>query len=149
MELGNDRLAPGVVERLCDRHFGIGADGVLIVGPATSPGAAATMTVLNADGSQPEMCGNGLRCVALHVAAQSGRDAADLVIDTDAGALRCRVAQGEVEVDMGRLVDLGAVEVVLDGRAHAFSRVSAGNPHAITFLPYSAREIDEIGPRVS
>jgi diaminopimelate epimerase len=149
VEGARDRLAAGVVAKLCDRHFGIGADGVLLVGPATSAGAAATMTVINADGSQPEMCGNGLRCVALHLASKRGLDAADLLVDTDAGALRCQVAGGEVEVDMGRLIDLGPVEVVLDGRTHRFSRISAGNPHAITFLPYEPREIDDVGPRVS
>jgi diaminopimelate epimerase len=149
VELGKERLAPQVVRRLCDRHFGIGADGVLVVGPPASAAAAATMTIINADGSQPEMCGNGLRCVALHVASKLGRDAAELVVDTDAGALRCQVAKGEVEVDMGRLVDLGPVTVTLDGRAHRFARMSAGNPHAITFLSYEPREIDDVGPRVS
>jgi diaminopimelate epimerase len=149
VELGQERLAPEVVKSLCDRHFGIGADGVLVVGPPKTAGAAGRMIVLNADGSQPEMCGNGLRCVALHLAGKAGRDRADLVVDTDAGALRCQVADGEVEVDMGRLEDLGSVEVTLDGRAHRFSRISAGNPHAITFLPYEPREIDEVGPRVS
>jgi diaminopimelate epimerase len=107
------------------------------------------MTVMNADGSQPEMCGNGLRCVAVYVAAKQGRDSAELRIDTDAGTLSCRIANGEVEVDMGRLVDLGPIEVKLDGRAHRFARVSAGNPHAITFAPYGAEEIDVVGPKVA
>jgi diaminopimelate epimerase len=156
--LGNDfilvqfdraRLAPGVVTGWCDRHFGIGADGVLLVGPAETAGAQAKMTVINADGSQPEMCGNGLRCVALHLAAKEGRNPVDLVIDTDSGPLRCKVSDNEVEVDMGRLADLGGVDVPLDGRSHHFSRVSAGNPHAVTFLPYTSREIDEVGSRVS
>jgi len=53
---------------LCDRHFGVGGDGVLLVLPASDPAARARMVVLNADGSRPEMCGNGLRCVALHLA---------------------------------------------------------------------------------
>jgi hypothetical protein len=63
---------PQVVDRLCDRHFGIGADGILLVGPPTTQGAAGTMTVLNADGSRPEMCGNGIRCVAIHLAGRTG-----------------------------------------------------------------------------
>jgi diaminopimelate epimerase len=149
VELGEGRLAPEVVKLLCDRHFGIGADGVLLVGPATGAGSAARMTIINADGSQPEMCGNGLRCVAMHLAGKMGRDTADLVVDTDAGALRCQVARGEVEVDMGRLADLGPIEITLDRRVHRFSRISAGNPHAITFLPYEPREIDSVGPRVA
>jgi diaminopimelate epimerase len=148
-EVGKERLAPEAVKQLCDRHFGIGADGVLLVGPPKSADAAVTMTIFNADGSRPEMCGNGLRCVALHAAGKMGRGGADLVVDTDAGPLRCHVDRGEVDVDMGRLADLGPVDVVVDGRTHRFSRVSAGNPHAITFLPYEPREIDEVGPRVS
>jgi diaminopimelate epimerase len=149
VELAKERLAPGVVQRLCDRHFGIGADGVLLVGPPRSSGAIATMTVVNADGSEPEMCGNGLRCVAVYLAAREGREAAEFHVDTDAGLLRCKVSGGEVEVDMGRLVDKGAVEVPIAGKVHRFARISAGNPHAITFEPYGAREIDEVGPLVA
>ena len=149
VELPKESLAPAVVQRLCDRHFGIGADGVLLVGPPRTPRAAATMTVLNADGSEPEMCGNGLRCVALHVAAQAGRDEAEFLVDTDAGTLSCKVAGGNVEVDMGRLVDQGVVEVAIAGRTHRFSRISAGNPHAVTFESYEERAIDEVGPLVA
>jgi diaminopimelate epimerase len=149
MDLSLDELPPGAVERLCDRHFGIGADGILLVGPPTTAAALATMTVINADGSRPEMCGNGIRCVALHLAAKQGLDQADLVIDTEAGPLRCKVSGDEIEVEMGQLTDHGAVEVPLDGRLHRFSRISTGNPHAVTFEPYDPPEIDEVGPRVS
>jgi diaminopimelate epimerase len=148
LELAPESLAPGVVERLCDRHFGIGADGVLLVGPPSSAGSAATMTVVNADGSQPEMCGNGLRCVALFLAERQGRDTAVFHVDTDAERSVARFSVARSRVDMGRLVDLGSVDVTLDGRVR-FSRISAGNPHAITFVPYDPREIDDVGPRVS
>jgi len=144
-----DRLARHVVERLCDRHFGVGADGILIVGPPSTPGAVGTMTVLNADGSRPEMCGNGIRCVAIHLAERVGGSPGELVIDTDAGPRRCKLGGDFVEVDMGTLTDAGPVEVTLDGRVHRFARVSIGNPHAITFQPYEPSEIDSIGPRVS
>lgn len=157
--LGNDfividgvmgpRWASHVVERFCDRHFGIGADGILLVGPPSTPGAAGTMTVLNADGSRPEMCGNGIRCVAIHLASRAGGDPGELVIDTDAGPRRCKVRRDFVEVDMGTLTDAGPVEVTLDGRVHRFARISIGNPHAITFQPYEPSEIDSVGPRVS
>lgn len=122
---------------LCDRRFGVGGDGLLIVGPATSPGAAAAMIVINHDGSRPEMCGNGLRCVALVVAEGEG----DVVIDTDAGPKPCRVRavrpgtcpEGQVAVDMGppRLLGLRA-PAAAPGRR--FLAVSMGNPHAITFV---------------
>ncbi len=160
-DLAPDPLPPGAVQWLCDRHFGIGADGVLLVGPPTSPGAAATMIVLNADGSRPEMCGNGIRCVALHLAEggskqiptfasrRAGSQELELVIDTDAGPRSCKVRGSEIEVGMGQLVDLGPVEIPVGGRTHRFSRISSGNPHAITFEPYDQDAIDEIGPRVS
>jgi diaminopimelate epimerase len=156
--LGNDfillehsagSLAQDAVRRLCDRHFGIGGDGVLLVGPPRTAGAAATMTILNADGSQPEMCGNGIRCVAIHLVAKRARDAAELTIDTDAGPLACKVERGDVEVEIGELCDLGPVEITLEGRVHRFARMSAGNPHAVTFERYDAREIDVIGPAVA
>jgi diaminopimelate epimerase len=156
--LGNDFIVMNVpshsLERdravqLCDRHFGIGADGVLLIGPPSTRGAAASMVVLNADGSRPEMCGNGLRCVALEVRRQRGDVDRELVIDTDAGPLACKFVDGLVEVSMGRLVDRGSVEVSVDHRAHRFHHLTIGNPHAITFERYEAREVDSVGPRVA
>lgn len=138
-----DALACELVEMaqrapaLCDRRFGVGGDGLLIVGPPTTPGAAATMIVINHDGSRPEMCGNGLRCVAL-VVADGVRD---VVIDTDAGPKPCRVTaadggiwlHGHVSVDMGPPRLLGPREpAAAPGRP--FLAVSMGNPHAITFV---------------
>src|SRR5689334_13687033 len=94
------------VKRLCDRHFGIGADGVLVVGSPKTSGARATMVVQNADGSRPEMCGNGLRCVALHLARRDGLERMEYVVDTDAGPRRCTVERkgdtASVALDMGR-----------------------------------------------
>lgn len=149
LELPSASLADEAVRRLCDRHFGIGGDGVLVVSGGKNAGSAATMTVLNADGSRPEMCGNGVRCVALHLAKKLGRDAIDLTIDTDAGPRVCKVQGDQVEVDMGDLVDLGPIEVTVAGRVHKFARISAGNPHAITFDRYEQSEIDVIGPAVA
>src|SRR5260370_14484426 len=95
------------------------------------------------------MCGNGLRCVGRKLGARAYRDEAEFVVDSEAGTLSCRVSGGNVEVDMGRLVDQGAVEVAIAGKPHRFSRISAGNPHAVTFESYREREIDEVGPLVA
>jgi len=115
---------------LCDRHTGVGGDGLLLVTPPQRPDAAATMLVINHDGSRPEMCGNGLRCVALYLA--DGPTA--LSVDTDAGARACRVKPdgrvGEVEVDMGRAEPLG--DRIVAGRR--FATFSLGNPHAVAFV---------------
>ena len=100
--------APG----LCDRRTGVGGDGLLIVGPAQA-GTAGSMIVINHDGSRPEMCGNGLRCVAQHLANLTGQRT--LVVQTDAGPKACTVTgEGqsvEVGVDMGAGVSLGSKQV--------------------------------------
>ncbi|MBL4688532.1 MAG: diaminopimelate epimerase [Nannocystaceae bacterium] len=144
IEGGHDALArlrrdaPG----LCNRRRGIGADGILLVGPGSGPDADATMWVVNHDGSRPEMCGNGLRCVALWVAAKRGLSR--VLVDTDAGPKACRVTPGprgpataglsaEVEVDMGPTT-LGGHQTPEGGEGRRFASVGIGNPHAITFV---------------
>ena len=126
-----ERLQPHA-RALCDRRTGVGADGLLVVGPGPE-GADGSMLVINHDGSRPEMCGNGLRCVAQHLAALHARG--DLVVMTDAGLKRCVVTGSgtkvEVGVDMGPGEDLGPRSVA-SGRA--FHAVSMGNPHAIAFV---------------
>jgi diaminopimelate epimerase len=149
MNLPGHSLDQSSAMMLCDRHFGIGADGVLLIGAPSTRGAVASMTVLNADGSRPEMCGNGLRCVALEVRKQRGNTDSELIVDTDAGPLVCKFVDGQVEVAMGRLVDRGSVEVPVEGDPHRFRFLTIGNPHAVTFERYEAREVDRVGPRVA
>lgn len=149
-----DEVSAERAQALCDRHFGIGADGVLLVAPAATAGARARMVVLNADGSRPEMCGNGIRCVALHLARRDGAAGISYVIDTDAGPLLCEVERdgdrGQVRVGMGHGRPGPDHRVELDGRVVSFFRVSMGNPHAITFdEPLDAAHADRLGPLVS
>jgi diaminopimelate epimerase len=125
------RVAPSV----CHRRTGVGGDGILVLGPARTAGHDASMWVVNHDGSRPEMCGNGLRCVAL-VAAGVGRRV--ITIDTDAGPRRCEVLAehphaGEVEVDMGPGRSLGERRPAA-GEGRTFDAVSMGNPHAVAFV---------------
>lgn len=150
-----DRADAVPVERareLCDRRLGIGADGVLLVLPPTTAGAAGRMVVINADGSIPEMCGNGLRCVALHVARKRGVRDGSLTFDTDAGAKPCAIddrdERGLVTVDMGVVRWTEDVTVDIDGDRWDFALGDAGNPHAITRRSASLDEIRRIGPRV-
>src|SRR5512134_2697231 len=81
---------PEVVKALCDRQFGVGGDGVLAVLPG-DPGADARMRVLNADGSEAEMCGNGIRCVAKKLFDRGGVKKDRIAIDTGAGRLVCTI----------------------------------------------------------
>lgn len=162
--LGNDFLvvdaadenviAQRAVEQVCDRHFGVGGDGVLLVTPPKSLGARATMVVLNADGSRPEMCGNGLRCVALHLAAQDGARGVSFIVDTDAGprlvAVEREGKSASVSVGMGRGLPEGEVSYEFRGEKLGFSRVSMGNPHAICFgAQVDEAALDELGPALS
>ena len=81
----DDSVSPAQARALCDRRFGVGADGVLLLLPPSSKTAQARMKVLNADGSVPEMCGNGLRCSVLHVARARSQASGELTFETDAG----------------------------------------------------------------
>ena len=154
VEGGDGEIQPERARELCDRHFGIGADGVLLVGRPSSDGARASMIVINADGSRPEMCGNGLRCVILHLAQLDGSSRAEYVVDTDAGPRRAQIERsGEsamVTIDMGRGELRGESKLDYAGRELAFQRISMGNPHAIVLdAGLSEAQMDEIGPRLS
>src|SRR5687768_82393 len=115
--LGNDfivveqELGKEVAVALCDRHRGIGGDGVLIVGER---GGLPSMKVINADGSVPEMCGNGIRCVALHLARKGRISEAPAEIATDAGPHVCRViADHEASVRRDGVLETGIIEVMM------------------------------------
>ena len=143
---------PQHVVALCDRQFGVGGDGVLAVLPSTT--ADARMRVLNSDGSEAEMCGNGLRCVAKELFDRGGLAKPELAIETGAGVLVCAIhAAGgvarSVTVRMGA-PRLTRGEIPMTGPAaerciehplelpgepaRALTCVSMGNPHAIAFV---------------
>lgn len=145
-----------MAREICDRRFGVGADGVLLVMPPKDDAHVARMRVVNADGSVPEMCGNGLRCVALHV-ARTGANA-DGEYETDAGLRGCVVdtsgGEGFVSVDMGIVRSLGPKTVDVEGDLVEVGLGDAGNPHAILFrtteeaIPIH-RGVDHLGPRIA
>lgn len=151
-----EALRPADAVRLCNRHYGIGGDGVLIVSPGQD-GARARMTVLNADGSRPEMCGNGLRCVALALVHEGDPRAAGFVVETDAGpratsvvldASSSQVGLVRTAMGQGRLGD--SLEVEFEGEKYLFHTVSMGNPHAVCFREAITDEkLDRLGPLVS
>ena len=147
-------LSPEQARKLCDRHYGVGGDGVLLSAPPVTPGAHGRMVVLNSDGSRPEGCGNGLRCVALSLARKLGQPRAELVIDTDAGPrsalVETRGDSADVTVSMGRASREGEVKATLRGEELTLQRISMGNPHAIVFdVNITEAELDDLGPRIS
>jgi diaminopimelate epimerase len=146
-----------LAQRWCDRHTGIGADGVFLV----TTGAHPAMVVYNADGSQSEMCGNGIRCVAGALQARAVRTHGPVLLQTGAGLRLCMVqatADGyDVSVDMGvpsfvpedagftdTLMPLASVPTPIGGGHIA----SIGNPHWVFFEPTDPVNVTEWGPRL-
>jgi len=127
---GGEPLPAARAIELCDRRLGIGADGVLTLLPGPR------MLVQNADGSIPEMCGNGARCAALWIATEGGARAASTTVPllTGAGPRLCKVSSdsgraGLVEVEMG-FAEVSAVRALPGFEAVP---VSMGNPHRVIF----------------
>ena len=131
----------------CDRHFGVGADGILI--PSPSETADLKMVYLNSDGSRSEMCGNGLRCLARYARDRGMIEGEALTVATGAGVKKVILfEEGSSRVDMGAPGFDTEVEV----GAFRFLRVSMGNPHAVTFLESEAAvealDLGEVGPPI-
>jgi diaminopimelate epimerase len=149
-------LLPARAVAICDRRYGVGADGVLIVLPSRADGCDARMRVINADGSISEMCGNGVRCIALHLTRAGGTPsgAAETVrIDTDAGTCACSVedanGEGIVTADMGVVRVLGERTVDVDGEKVRLQVADAGNPHAILFGAFDRAAVERLGPSLA
>ena len=156
--IGNDfiivdgfRQAPAdpaaLARRLCPRRFGVGADGLVLALP--SDVADARMRIYNADGGEPEMCGNGIRCLGKFLWDAGLVRKSPMTIETLAGVLTLQVTPGDDGLAKTLTVDMGAprltpaeipvdapsnrVEVPLDGTVARFFCVSMGNPHAVTY----------------
>ncbi len=131
---------PELSRRWSDRHFGIGADGIILISP--SDVADFRMRIFNADGSEAMMCGNGIRCVGKFVHDKGYTEKTSVTVETLSGirtlALRLREdgTVGSATVNMGR-AETGAPENLKleDGTEVTFSPVSVGNPHAVVFVP--------------
>ncbi|HXM17608.1 MAG TPA: diaminopimelate epimerase [Candidatus Tumulicola sp.] len=134
---------PALARFLCDRRFGIGADGLLVLLPPNGE-ADITLRIFNADGSEAESCGNGVRCVARYLAQERGDNSRSLAMDTSAGLVRADLLPGDlVRVDMGRpKVEASASEVEALGRTLTCHAVSVGNPHCVIFVDEDVASID-------
>ncbi|BFM40279.1 diaminopimelate epimerase [Synechocystis sp. LKSZ1] len=157
-------ISPATAVQWCDRHFGIGADGVIFALPGQGD-TDYTMRIFNSDGSEPEMCGNGIRCLAHFLAELEGQVTPGKTyrIHTLAGVISPQLTpEGQVRVDMGEPqllaqqipTTLGQPgEKVIESpltvaeQAWPVTCVSMGNPHCITFVPDTAAiPLAQIGP---
>ncbi len=158
-------LTPDQAVKLCDRHFGIGADGVIFTLPGQE-GNDYTMRIFNSDGSEPEMCGNGIRCLGRFIADLEGKGNQSVTykIHTLAGVIIPEVlADGQVRVDMGE-PHLRATEIPTSlgekagqvvnqtlkvaGQDYLVTCVSMGNPHCMTYVEdVAAVPLSDIGPQ--
>lgn len=172
--LGNDYVYVNCLEetvehpaetavKVSDRHFGIGADGLILIKPSEK--ADFEMEMYNADGSRGEMCGNGIRCVAKYVYDYGLTDQTHISIETLGGIkyLELTVEEGkvrQVKVDMGspileaeKIPIIGLGDRVLDapiqadGMEYHITGVSMGNPHGVVFLEdVKNLKIEQVGP---
>lgn len=161
---GDVEIDPEWCKKVCRRNFSVGADGVLYVLPGDD--TDITMRIVNADGTEAEMCGNGIRCVAKYAYDQGVVGKEIFTIDSKGGVKEARVSLGPdgkvstVSVDMGaptlngknipidhegRFIDQPFVIGSLRIRGTA---VSMGNPHFVTFSELAEGTIDRLGPEI-
>lgn len=156
-------LTAGRARRLCHRHLGLGADGVLELSPPTQPGTVADLRILNPDGSEAELSGNGAREAILYLHRRGWTSARQFSITTVAGEIRPTILDERTcRVDMGRARtrsdafpagdDDGRGTVTSGGRDWAFQHVSVGNPQCAIRLPDAAAvdalDLPAVGPGI-
>ncbi|MBI3089209.1 MAG: diaminopimelate epimerase [Candidatus Tectomicrobia bacterium] len=156
---------PGLARRISDRHFGVGGDGLILILPSSQ--ADFRMRMFNADGSEAQLCGNGVRCVAKYLHDEGYHAGERLRLETGAGIkeLRLEVSAGltrAVSVGMGRPileparipVRLSGERIVdyplpMNGQEMHVTCVSVGNPHCVVFVDDTATfPVAQVGPRI-
>ncbi|MGN0968305.1 MAG: diaminopimelate epimerase [Oscillospiraceae bacterium] len=159
--LGNDYVYVNCLERtpenlpnlaiqISDRHFGVGADGLICICP--SEHADVRMRMFNADGSEGEMCGNGIRCVGKYVYDKGIIKKTTLTVETRAGVkpLKLMLENGlvsAVTVDMGKPDVRPPTEIAVKGNCYTVNPASMGNPHAVVYLPEIGKlDLKDLGP---
>lgn len=151
------------VRRLCDPHFGAGADGVLVLSEADEPGFVARLRIFNPDGSEAELSGNGAREAVLYLRRAGWTGADTFSIQTAAGEVRptitgpttCRVDMGRARLrspDYPAGGDDGAGRLEANGREWEFQHVSIGNPQCVIFVSgaeeLQALDLAAVGPAI-
>lgn len=158
---------PEIVEEICRRGFSIGADGVIFVTPPNSEDADIRFRIFNSDGSEAEMCGNGIRCFAKYVYENEIVNSEEMMIETLGGIkeVDLDVEAGEVKsssVDMGsatfKTTEIPMISdndefidslLDVDGEPIRMTVVNVGNPHAVIFTENVENiELNKLGPQI-
>ena len=148
-ELRDGGPSADLVRALCDRHTGIGADGVLVIAPPDEPGFVARLRIFNADGSEAEMSGNGAREAILYLRRAGWTDARQFSIQTAAGEIRPTILS-----DTTCRVDMGRASLKTEGEVQGFrfQHLVIGNPqtaiHIADLATLEALDLRAIGPPI-
>jgi diaminopimelate epimerase len=157
-------LTPERVKRICDRPFGVGSDGILLLLPHEDPDYVAELRIFNPDGSEAELSGNGAREAALYLRHRGWTDANEFTILTKAGPIVPAIrTERDATLDMGRAATSsadfpsgapdGRGELQADGRSWRFQHISIGNPQCAIEIPEGIDELEEldlttVGPEI-
>ncbi len=145
-------VTPEAVRLICDRHLGVGSDGILLLSPGD--GADFGLRIFNPDGSEAETSGNGVRIFAKFLRDHGYTDRDHFTLHTTGGRVTCalehdggRVAQITVDMGRARFDALDAIEV--DGRRIEVTSVSMGNPHCVVLVPDLTKvDVHALGPKI-
>lgn len=138
---------PGLAKKICGRNFGAGADGLLVIEP--SKRADFKMRIINSDGSEAEMCGNGARCVALY-AKQNRLVKKNMKIETLAGIIGAEVSGEKIRLEMSEPKDIKLdIDLTIDGKGYSVNFVNTGVPHAVVFTDkLNGCDVKNLGRRI-
>ena len=149
------------IRRLCDPHFGVGSDGLLVLAPVEDPGYVAELRIFNPDGSEAELSGNGAREAVMYLRRAGWTDADSFTILTKAGPITPTIrSERECTLEMGTAsttssdfpsgADDGRGEVDAGGRTWSFQHVSIGNPQCAIAVGDELESLDlaTIGPEI-
>lgn len=145
----NPKFDRNSIVRLCDRHRGVGADGIIVLIPCQSGKADWAWEFYNSDGSTGEMCGNGARCFGRFVRAKTGADR-DFTFETEAGVITARFQGDLVTVNLTAPQGLRLNEsLLLSSGTQTIHSLNTGVPHAVLFVPDSDKAmVLQLGPEI-
>ncbi|MGH2984354.1 MAG: diaminopimelate epimerase [Solirubrobacterales bacterium] len=154
-------LSPDRIRRICDPHFGVGSDGILLLAPVEEPAYVAELRIFNPDGTETELSGNGAREAAIYLRHRGWTEADEFTILTKAGEIKPKIrSERDCTVGMGRAStrspdfpsggEDGRGELEAEGRRWSFQHVSIGNPQCAIEVAEGLEDLDltTLGPEI-